>query len=286
MSSDLLMSGVLIGALISFVALGFALTFSVLKFINFAHGDLMTVGAYLTYVGVRALQLNIFVSAVIAILLTGALGVLIERLAFRPLRRERLSMFVSSLGVSLVINALLTLTFGGSSRTLTTMANGLDFGYVTLAVPEIIALMAFILLVVTLTIVLRRTRFGLAARAISEDWNATALLGIPSGRVVSGTFFVSSALAGFAGVLFALMYGLTPQMGRTYGIWAFVVVVVAGFGNLPGLAASGIITGLTIVLVMSGLGSYTYVNAVLFGTMTIFLFWRPLGLFGTRLRSF
>lgn len=286
MNTDIIISGVLIGILISFVALGFALTFSILKFVNFAHGEMLTVGAYLTYVFSQSFHLNLLLSAIMGVVFTGLLGVMIERLAFRPLRSQRLSMFVSSFGVSLILNAIITLSFGSSSYVFTTSSATVQIGQVRLTYVELWALGAFVVSLLSLFFILRKTRYGLAARAISENPNAIALLGIPGDRLVSLTFFSSSMLAALAGVIFALMHGLTPQMGQKYGIWAFVVVVVAGFGNVSGLLASGIMTGLIITGVIYFFGSYTYVNAVLFGIMALTLLVRPNGLFGMRLRSF
>lgn len=284
MNADALLSGISIGLLISFVALGFALTFSVLKFINFAHSDLLTVGAYLTYLCTRTFGLNILFGAAIAIAATGLLGALIERFAFRPLRNQRLSMFVSSFGVSLVLNAVITLCFGSSSRLLSSYAGTVQAGPVRLTYVELWAFLTFAALFLLIAYTLQRTQYGLAIRAVAENWDGVALLGIPCDRLVSITFFVSSSLAATAGIMLAMMSGLTPQMGQRYGIWAFAIVVVAGLGNILGIPITGLLTGVVIAAVMATFGSYTYVNVALFGIMSLVLLTRPEGIFGLRLR--
>lgn len=284
MNTDVLLSGISIGLLISFVALGFALTFSVLKFINFAHSDLLTVGAYLTYVCTQTLGLNILLGAAIAVAATGLLGVLIERFAFRPLRNQRLSMFVSSFGVSLVLNAVITLCFGSSSRVLSNYEGSVQAGSLRLSYVELWAFLTFAGLFLLIAYTLRRTQYGLAIRAVAENWDGVAFLGIPCDRLVSITFFVSSALAATAGIMLAMMSGLTPQMGQRYGIWAFAIVVVAGLGNVMGIPITGLFTGVVIAGVMATFGSYTYVNVALFGLMSLVLLTRPEGVSGLRLR--
>lgn len=283
--TDLLINGVVIGVLIALVALGFALTFSILKFINFAHTDLITVGGYLAYICGR-IKLSVVLSVIVATVLTGLLGVLIERLAYRPLRGQRLSMFLSSFGVSIVLNASVALCFGSTSRTLPIAQNAVRIGGRTLAAAEVIALCLFLVLLPLSWFIFRKTRYGLAARAISENWDGVALLGIPCDRLVSCVFFVSSGLAALAGILLGSLYSLSPQMGHKYGIWAFVLVVVAGFGSILGIATTGLFAGLAITAVLYFFGSYTFVNAVLFGILTIVLLVRPDGLFGMRLRRF
>ena len=211
--TDLLMSGITIGVLIALIALGFALTFSILKFINFAHTDLVTIGGYLAYL-CGQVHLGAFTSVVVAVVLTGLLGALIERLAYRPLRGQRLSMFLSSFGVSILLNSSISLSFGSTSRSLPIAQNAVRVGGQTIADAEVVAICLFLVLLPLSWFILRRTRYGLAARAISENWDGVALIGIPCDRLVSFVFFVSSGLAALAGILLGSLYSLSPQIGH------------------------------------------------------------------------
>jgi branched-subunit amino acid ABC-type transport system permease component len=284
MNLEAIVFGLSIGLLISFVAFGFALTFSVMKFINFAHSDLLTIGAYCTFVCTKIIGLNLILGAIIGIAITGLLGVLMERLVFRPLSSQRLSMFVSSLGISLVLNATMTLCFGSSSRTLSGYVGTIKAGPIRLTYPELFAFIVFGVIFVLVSIGLRRTQYGLALRAIAENRDGVAVLGIPCNRLASATFFISASLAALAGVLLGLMHDVTPQMGQRYGIWSFAIVVVSGLGNISGIPITGLIAGIIIALVMFIFGSYTYVNVALFGIMSLILLTRPEGLFSIRLR--
>jgi branched-chain amino acid transport system permease protein len=287
MTGELLIHGLVLGSVIAFVAIGYALVFSVLKFINFAHGEIMTLGAYFCYVLSNRLGIRPFALAVLlAVLLGGCAGVLIERVAYRPLRsRGRLSMLLSSLGVSIIIQALLALAFG-SSPLVYGVADPVVvlFGH-PLYARELLVVAALAATFAFITAALRGTNVGLAVRAISSNPTRTALLGVPADLVVSVVFFVASALAAAAGISIAVESGLQPTMGFEYTVWAFTAAVIAGLGSVRGILLGGLLLGVLIAFTIAYMSSLL-ANGVALGLMSLVLLVRPQGLFVLRRREF
>ncbi len=279
MLTDILTFALEIGTLIALTALGYALIFSVLKFINFAHGELITVGAYAGALATSSLKTGLFLTTLVAFLVTGTLGVVIERLAFRRLRASRLSMFLSSFGVALVLNGVISLAFSSTARRVDILGSQ--------ATLRPINLLGLVVILATIaTWVLNRTKFGLGLRALAADESGAELVGIQPDSLISVTFFVASGLAGVAGLILALTFGATPDLGGKYGIWAFAVVLMAGFGSVIGIIAVSLASGCVLGGVTYFFGNYSYGNAVLFGLMALTLLFRPNGLFGAELRRF
>jgi branched-chain amino acid transport system permease protein len=280
-----LLGGLVIGTLLALVAVGLALTFSLLRFVNFAHGDLVAVGAYLTYVFLHYLKWHVILASVASVIITSALGALVERIAFRPLANSRLSMFVSSFGVSLVINAVLAVLFGSTTRSLISDIPAVRLWSWNILVPELAAIFIAPTAIIVVAILSRRTNIGLAARAIAENRALVDIAGISSGRVITVTFAVSAGMAAVAGSAFGALYGVSPQMGSRYGLWSFLVIILAGFGEIGGIALAALCTGVGIAGTMYYTGSYTAVHAVVFALMALALLVRPAGLFGRTLRK-
>jgi len=285
MSLSWLEGGLVIGTLLALVAVGLALTFSLLRFVNFAHGDLVAVGAYLTYTFSHFLKWHVLTATVASVILTAALGAAIERIAFRPLASSRLSMFVSSFGVSLVINATLALLFGSTTRPLVSDVSGIRLWSWNVLVPELAAMVIAPTVIILIAILSRHTRGGLAARGIAENRALVDLVGISSNRVITTTFALSAGMAAVAGTVFGTLYGISPQMGSRYSLWSFLVIILAGFGEIGGVAVASLCTGIGIALTMYYTGSYTAVHAVVFVVMGVALLVRPRGLFGRTLRT-
>lgn len=285
MNWDVVYSGFQLGIEISFIALGLAWVLSVLKFLNFAHGDLISLGAYLTYAVRGASGWSFGVCAGISAILTGCVGVLIERFAFRPLRSRRLSMFLSSLGVSLILNAGLSLWFGSTARVYDyAPKSAIRLGSLAITGPDMAILFMLVAVLAASWWVLRRSLFGIALRAVSDNPTGVALLGISSDGLIAGTFFISSALAALSGTFLGLTGSLQPNMGFRYAVWAFAVVVLAGFGSVLGIIVTGTITGIIIAVTIAHWHTYDYVNVVLFSLMSAMLFLKPQGIFGLRMR--
>jgi len=287
MITEHLVHGLMIGAIIAFVAIGYSLIYSILKFINFAHGEVMMLGAYLCYVFYSVLQIEPFaVCVVLSIFFTGIIGVVIEKVAYKPLRQKgRLSMLLSSFGVSIALQAAISLTFGSSP-----LVYGVKDPVISLIgfpfyIRELLVILFLFITFVVVSFALRRTKLGLSVRAISTNPTRVALLGIPINTIVSTTFFIASALAAVAGISLAVEYGLTPSMGFQYSIWAFAVAVIAGLGSIRGIFIAGVLLGIIISFAFA-YGSSLFANAVALGIMSLILLVRPQGFFVYKHRVF
>jgi len=273
------------------IALGYTMVFGVLKLINFAHGDVFMVGAYLSYYCARYLGFDRHPSIIGAIFtllfaMTGAaiLGVLIERLAYRPLRKApRINALITAIGVSMLLQYSGQLIFGPDPKFFPPLLPDrqiqLPFDLVVSSV-QLVVLAFALLLMLALNLLVQRTKFGLALRALSQDFEAAALMGIPVNRTISITFAVSAALAAAAGLMVGLTYPkIDPLMGNLSGLKAFIAAVFGGIGNVKGAAVGGLLLGLGEEL-MTGYGSSTYRDALAFVLLILVLFVRPAGLFG------
>lgn len=275
-----LIHGIVIGSIIAFVALGYALVYSVLRFINFAHSEVMTLGAYICYILNEVLKVGPFaLAAILSILFTGCIGVLIEKLVYKPLRSHgRLPMLLSSLGISIIIQAALSLVFGSSSRVYSVKDPIISFMGMPFYIREFLLMFLLLLTFIFISIALRRSRIGLAVRSISTNPIRTALLGIPVDNIVSTVFFIASGLAAVAGISLAVEAGLTPSSGFQYGIWAFAVAVIAGLGSVRGIIIAGVMLGIVVNFAIAYVSSL-FANGLAIGLMATILLVRPQGIF-------
>ena len=273
------------------IALGYTMVFGVLKLINFAHGDVFMVGAYLGYYMGNALGLNEKPSAVGALAVTGGamlgaalLGAAIERFAYRPLRKApRINALITAIGMSMLLQYSGQIIFGADPKFYPQMLPSFEINLpmdLVLSSVQLIVFIAAILLMVGLDFLVRRTKYGLALRALSQDFEAASLMGIPVNRTIALTFAVSAALAAAAGVLVGVTYPkIDPLMGNLNGMKAFVAAVVGGIGHIRGAAIGGLFLGLCEEM-MTGYGSSTYRDAIAFVVLIVVLLVRPAGLFG------
>ncbi len=287
MMGEQFIHGLVIGSVIAFVAVGYALVYSVLKFINFAHGEVMALGAYLCYVFSNVIGVRPFALAVaLAIGLTGFAGVLIERVAYKPLRSQgRLSMLLSSLGVSIVLQATIALVFGSSPLVYGVHDKIIGLAGHALYVSELMIIVALLLVFGLITLALKTTNVGLAVRAISSNPTRTALLGVPIDQIVSVVFFIASALGAAAGISIAVGSGLQPEMGFEYTVWAFAAAVIAGLGSIRGILIGGLALGIVISFSIAHV-SALLANSIALGLMSIVLLIRPQGIFVPHRRTF
>jgi len=255
----LAISGLTVGMIYALIALGYTMVYGVLEFINFAHGEVFTVGGYVMTASLLGLGVSdktssvwfwslLVGSATAAVVATTALGWLVERIAYRPLRgRPRLIPLLSAIGVSIVLQQLILLIFGGAPIVVPTL--GITAASVTVfgARVRVLALMIIgisIVLMIALTWLVKGTRIGKAMRATSQDMEAAEMMGINTNRTIAFTFVVGSALAGFGGVLVALYYGsLKYSDGFLYGLKAFTAAVLGGIGNIPGAVLGSLLLG-------------------------------------------
>lgn len=284
-----LVNGLSLGSIYALIALGYTMVYGVLRLINFAHGDVYMVGAYVGYYLSRRLRgdepsiasaLLVMLGAMLACAL---LGVLIERLAYRPVRREaRLTLLIMAIGVSLFIENVAQLVFGPDPKFFPSLAPRTDFmvASVRLTSEQITVIAVSVLLMVLLRFFILKTRTGKAMRAVSFSLDASRLMGISTDRIIAITFALGSALAAAAGVLIGMQIPkIDPLMGILYGLKAFVAAVLGGIGSIPGAVLGGLLIGISEVMTVGYLSS-TYRDAIAFAILILVLILRPQGLLG------
>ncbi|HZR94331.1 MAG TPA: branched-chain amino acid ABC transporter permease [Gaiellaceae bacterium] len=295
-----LVSGITHGSVYALIALGYSMVYGILKLLNFAHGDVYMIGAFIgfglitVFGGPENLDLNVALLLALmfaaAMLGGGLVGVMIERFAYRRLRNApRIAPLITALGVSFFLEnaAQLVLgaqyqsynSYGWKGGSLWTSGFNLPSG-VHVGLPQIIAVVGAIVLMILLTWFVRRTRTGKAMRATSFDREAAAMMGIDVDRVIVATFFIGSALAGAAGVFNGLVYQqVWPYMGFQAGLYAFIAAVVGGIGNLPGAVVGGLVIGLAQSFSIGYISS-TFSDAIVFAVLIAVMVLRPSGLLG------
>ena len=291
-----LVNGLTTGALYSLVALGFSMVYGVLKLLNFAHGDLYMVGAYIGFFVIQwfggaqhlsiAVPLLLVIMFVLAAGLVGGLGVAIERFAYRPLRdAPRIAPLITAIGVSFFLESAALLLFGAQYRVYNTadfisLSSGIQIGSVTIDSVQILVLVLGVVLMGGLQLLVNRTGLGRQMRAVAADREAAEMLGINVNFVITATFFLGSALAGVAGIMGGLLFNqVTSTIGFIAGLKAFTAAVVGGIGSIPGAMLGGLVIGVAESFV-TGYISSTYSNLIVFGILIVVMLLRPSGLLG------
>src|SRR5215831_8822623 len=284
-----LMNGLSLGSIYALIALGYTMVYGVLRLINFAHGDVYMVGAYVGYYLSRRLRGDepSILSAVLvmlgSMLACALLGIVIERFAYRPVRREaRLTLLITAIGVSLLIENLAQLVFGPDPKFFPSLAPRADFVLegVRVTSEQITVIAVSVLLMLLLRYFILKTRTGKAMRAVSFSLDASRLMGISTDKIIAITFALGSALAAAAGVLIGMQIPkIDPLMGIPYGLKAFVAAVLGGIGSVPGAVLGGLLIGTSEVMVVGYLSS-TYRDAIAFGILILVLLLRPQGILG------
>ncbi|MBI5198502.1 MAG: branched-chain amino acid ABC transporter permease [Nitrospirae bacterium] len=290
-----LINGLTLGAVYALIALGYTMVYGILQLINFAHGEVYMLGAYLgiiilgflTSIGFTAisLPLAIIITLVISMIFCSAYGMTIEKIAYKPLRNApRLSPLISAIGVSIFLQNFVMLSQGATDRVFPPLLNaeGLTFLNARITYLQIFILIASVLMMVGLHLFIMKTKLGKAMRATAQDRKMASLLGIDIDQVISITFIIGSGLAAAAGVMVAMYYGLVNYfIGYVAGIKAFTAAVLGGIGSIPGAMLGGIILGLMEALGASYISS-EYKDAFAFGLLIIILILKPEGLLGRR----
>jgi branched-chain amino acid transport system permease protein len=291
-----LVNGLTTGALYSLVALGFSMVYGVLKLLNFAHGDLYMIGAYVGFFviqwfgGPSALSIPVplllVIMFVLAAGLVGGMGVAIERFAYRPLRdAPRIAPLITAIGISFFLENAALLLFGAQFRVYNTadfisLSSGIQVGPVTIDSVQIMVLVFGLVLMVGLRELVNRTKLGKQMRAVAADREAAEMMGINVNFTISATFFLGSALAGVAGVMGGLLFNqVTPTIGFIVGLKAFTAAVVGGIGSIPGAMLGGLLIGVAESMI-TGYVSSTYTNLFVFALLIVVMLVRPSGLLG------
>ena len=293
-----IVNGLTTGSLYALIALGYTMVYGVLKLLNFAHGDLFMVGAFIGYFaigwfgGSTALVipvplLIIFMMAV-ASLGVGGLGMAIERFAYRPLRTApRIAPLITALGVSYVLENTVLLFFGGETRSYNTPAFipfsvSIHLDGVNIGIVQILIFVVSIVLMMALTLLVNKTLLGKSMRAVASDREAAEMLGINVDRTIAMTFFIGSALAGVAGIMYGLYANQVSNLiGYLAGLKAFTAAVVGGIGSIPGAMIGGMFIGLCESFSLSYI-STRYGDLIVFGVLIVVMLVRPTGIFGQK----
>ncbi|MCI6659921.1 MAG: branched-chain amino acid ABC transporter permease [Peptoniphilaceae bacterium] len=279
-----LMNGLQTGAIYALVALGYSMVYGIILLLNFAHGDIIMIGSYTLFYSMMQFQLHPVISAILAIFVSCFLGVFLEKIAYRPLRQApRLSLLITAIGCSFLLENGAQILFGPSTRKIDPFFTGsLHIGSVNLSYASLFTIAIAVCSMILLTILVNRTKMGKAMRAVSEDTEASLLMGINVNRTISFTFAVGSALAGIGAILYLSTYPqISPTMGSMLGLKAFVAAVLGGIGSIPGAMIGGLAIGILEVFAAT-VGLSTWKDAVVFGILILVLLFKPTGIMGRK----
>lgn len=281
-----LISGLSLGSIYALIALGYTMVYGIAKMLNFAHGDIIMVGAYAVITAVFTMGLPPFIAILISIALCALLGIVIEFLAYRPLRQAQpLAVLITAIGVSYLLQNLALLIYGSEQKAFPTIValptvhiGGVYIDGITLATLVVTAV-----IMVALSLFINKTRMGKAMRAVSEDKEAAELMGISVNRTITVTFAIGSALAGVAAIFYGAAYTyIRPTTGAMPGIKAFTAAVFGGIGSIPGAMLSGILLGVIEQLSKTYI-STLWADAIVFGVLVVVLVVKPTGLLGKKI---
>lgn len=280
---QLIVNGIVLGSIIALAAIGLTMVYGVLNFANFSHADFMAFGAYIAFVLNVGLGLNIILSFFIAIALAGALGVIIDFLVWKPMRRKNagiVSLVIISIGLSLIVRNAIIFIWGGGTRTFDLpVKKGIGMLGVTITYNQLTGLCTAILFILLVRFFLKNTKMGKAMRAISDDINLARMSGIDSDKVIMWMWFIGIGLAGVAGILYGLETTIRPNMGWFLILPMFAAAILGGIGNPYGAMVGGMVIGLSQELSMLILPP-EYKMGVSLGIMILVLLFKPEGLFG------
>lgn len=295
MNSDMLIqhffNALMLGSLYGLIAIGYTMVYGILRLINFAHGDIFMIAAYFVFFAVSVAHMPWWFAALLSIVGTAACGIMVDRVAYRPLRdAPRISALISAIGVSFFIENMCLVLFTGIPRPmprLDALVEVMQFGNVRILPLMLIVPIVSFSLVAALLWILYRTKPGLAMRAISKDIETTRLMGVKIDRVIALTFAIGSALAAAAGIMWALRYPqINPFMGVIPGLKAFIAAVCGGIGSVQGAMLGGLILGFMEIMIVAFFPVLSgYRDAFAFVLLILILFVKPTGLMGEKLED-
>lgn len=283
-----LINGISLGSVYAIIALGYTMVYGIAKMLNFAHGDIIMVGAFTTFTIVSTMGLSPVAGVLAAMAVCTVLGVVTERIAYKPLRgASPLAVLITAIGVSYFLQNLALLVFGSNARQFTNIITlpplVLADGQLSISSVTIVTILVSILIMLGLNAFINKTKLGQAMLAVSEDQGAATLMGIDVNKTISMTFAIGSALAAIAGVLLCSAYpALTPYTGSMPGIKAFTAAVFGGIGSIPGAMIGGILLGVIENLTKAYISSQLS-DAIVFSVLIIVLLVKPTGLLGRKI---
>lgn len=281
-------NGLSLGSIYALIALGYTMVYGIIKLINFAHGDIYMLGAYIGFAAVTMGGLGFFPALLIAMVLCAIIGIVTERIAYKPLRNSpRITLLITAIGVSFFMEYIMVYFVGANVRAFPDVLPKTQYrlGSVVINLQQIVIILTTVALMIVLQFIVHKTKIGKAMRAVSADRDAAELMGIKVDRTISATFAIGSALAGAGGVLVGIFYNsINPLMGMMPGLKAFVAAVFGGIGIIPGAMIGGVSIGV-IETMVSGYGSSMYKDAVVFAILILVLIFKPSGLLGKNTRE-
>lgn len=285
-----LINGISLGSIYAVIALGYTMVYGIAKMLNFAHGDVIMIGGYVVFLSMSALSLPPWIAIVFAIIVCTLLGIVIEKIAYKPLRRaSSLAVLITAIGVSYFLQNIALLLFGAQPVSFTSVVSvpkiSLAGGQLTISGEAITAIVVSLLIVIFLSLFINKSKPGRAMLAVSEDKDAAQLMGVNVNRTISLTFAIGSALAAVAGVLLCSAYPtLSATTGAMPGIKAFVAAVFGGIGSIPGAMIGGIAIGIIEILSKAYI-STQLADAIVFAVLIIVLIVRPTGILGKKVNE-
>lgn len=278
-----LVNGITLGATYALIALGYTMVYGIIQLINFAHGEIYMIGAFTGLFMVVYFKINFFLAIICAILVCVLLAMLIEKVAYRPLRGStRLATLISALGVSLFLQTLMTLIMGPNAQGFPEIVKDTIYtvGSVKFSLVQVVILLISSIFMVALNLTVKYTKVGKAMRATSESYETANLMGININRIISFTFAIGAALAGAGGVLVGMYFNsIHPMMGVVVGLKCFCAAVLGGIGSIPGAMLGGLFLGVAEVMGVA-LGFGTYRDAIAFALLILVLLVKPTGIMG------
>ena len=286
-----LINGISLGSVYAIIALGYTMVYGIAKMLNFAHGDVIMIGGYVVLVAMTSMGMPSIAAVLLAVVVCTLLGVVIERVAYKPLRNasSHLAVLITAIGVSYLLQNIALLLFGANTKSFTSVvtipALKLAGGQLIISGETIVTIITCIIIMVALMLFIKKTKAGQAMLAVSEDKGAALLMGINVNGTIALTFAIGSGLAAIAGVLLCSAYpSLTPYTGAMPGIKAFVAAVFGGIGSIPGAFIGGILLGIIEILGKAYISSQL-ADAIVFAVLIIVLLVKPTGIMGKNIQE-
>ena len=286
-------NGLQTGSIYALIALGYTMVYGIVKLINFAHGDILMIGAYLTFIAVSN-GMPLIIAILLSIVFCAILGVVIDFFAYRPLRNApKISALITAIGMSFLLESVALIIFGATPKVIDQKYipgflsdnKKLNLGVVQISMLTIFVIVVTIICMVALNLFIKKTKLGKATRAVSQDTGAAQLMGINVNKTIATTLAIGSGLGALGGALYAIVYPqIEPYMGMLPGLKAFIAAVFGGIGSIPGAMVGGYVLGLLEAYVK---GSFltTWANPIVFGILILILIFKPNGLFGKNMKE-
>ena len=281
-------NGLQTGSIYALIALGYTMVYGIVKLINFAHGDILMIGAYTTLIAVSH-GMPLIVAIILSMILCAFVGVIIDFFAYRPIRKApKISALITAIGMSFLLESLALIIFGANPRVIDqkyipaflSNNNKISLGFLNISMLTLFVITVTSVCMIALNLFIKKTKLGKATRAVSQDTGAAQLMGINVNKTIAITFAIGSGLGALGGALYAIVYPqIEPYMGMLPGLKAFIAAVFGGIGSIPGAMFGGYVLGLLEAYV-KGSSLTTWANPIVFGILILILIFRPNGLFG------